>query len=291
MGCSGNQICIFLPVFYEARHHIADSFWNAARRKEIPPEIILDMADLFGWQVDFASGLQQGDSFDLFYTNRLYRDLGMIPGKYRLLVLPVTALTFSVLPIHCRMERFEYYDKDGNSMKRAFLKSPLQYRYISSGFSRSRFHPVLKIYRPHLGIDYAASSGTPVSALGDGVIVYCGWRGGYGNYVQIKHGDSYETCYGHLKGFGKSIKKGIQVRQGQIIGYVGSTGISTGPHLDFRVKYRGNFVNPLHVRSEPAAPIPSDLKEAFTRHCNEWIERFSLPEEGDPYVVGEFSEV
>ena len=270
---------------------IKGSFWNSARRVDVPPEIILDLADMFGWQVDFASGLQPNDSFDMFYTNRTYKELGVKPGIISAARFSCSGEDFYGFAYNLPDGTTEYFDKDGNSMKRAFLKSPLQYRAITSGFSRSRFHPVLKIYRPHLGIDYAAPAGTPVSALGDGVVQYCGWRGGYGNYVQIKHGDSYETCYGHLKRFGKNIRKGTQVRQGQIIGYVGSTGLSTGPHLDFRVRYRGTFINPLNVKSEPAAPVPADLRDDYFNHYRQWMERFQLPKEGESYVVGEFSEV
>ena len=150
---------------------IRDSLWNAATRVGVPPEIILNLADLFGWQVDFTSGLREGDSFDMYFTNQTYKDFGVVAGKISAARFTNNGNNFYGFAYTLPDGTTRFYDKDGNSMKRAFLKTPLQYRYISSGFSRSRFHPVLKIYRPHLGIDYAAPKGTPVSALGDGVIV------------------------------------------------------------------------------------------------------------------------
>jgi murein DD-endopeptidase MepM/ murein hydrolase activator NlpD len=265
---------------------IDDSLWNAAIRQGVPPELILDMADLFGWQVDFTSGLRRGDGFELFYTNRILKDLGAVPGKIAAARFVNSGKTFLAFAFTFPDGRVEYFDRDGNSMKRTFLKTPLQYRRISSGFSRRRFHPILKEYRPHLGIDYAAPRGTPVSALGDGVIIFSGWKGGYGNYVQIKHGDAYETCYGHLEKFGRGIRKGVQVRQGQVIGYVGSTGLSTGPHLDFRVKYRGTFINPDTIKSEPAEPIPDELMSLFIQHTLDWMTRFQMLQQGEDYVTG-----
>lgn len=265
---------------------IDDSLWNAAIQQGVPPELILDMADLFGWQVDFTSGLRRGDDFELFYTSRVLKDLGVVPGKIAAARFVNSGKAFFAFSFTLPDGRVEYFDRDGNSMKRTFLKTPLQYRRISSGFSHRRFHPILKEYRPHLGIDYAAPRGTPVSALGDGVVVFCGWKGGYGNYVQIKHGDAYETCYGHLEKFGKGVRKGVQVRQGQVIGYVGSTGLSTGPHLDFRVKYRGNYINPDTIKSQPAEPVPDEFMSLFLQHTTDWLARFRILQQGENDVTG-----
>lgn len=270
---------------------VEGSLWNAAIGKGVPPELILDMADLFGCQVDFTSGLRCGDSFDLFYTNRITKDFGMVPGKITAATFTNAGKQFSAFAFTFPDGKTEYYDQKGNSMRRTFLKAPLEYRRISSGYTRSRFHPILKEYRPHLGIDYAAPKGTPVSALGDGVVVYCGWNGGYGNYVQIKHGDAYETCYGHLDKFAKGIRKGVHVRQSQVVGYVGSTGLATGPHLDFRVKYRGAFINPDSIKSEPAEPIPDELRDLFLQQTTEWQARFQLIQQGEEYVAGKLPEI
>jgi murein DD-endopeptidase MepM/ murein hydrolase activator NlpD len=157
----------------------------------------------------------------------------------------------------------EYYDCDGNSVRRVFLKSPLNYRRISSYFSNRRFHPILKTYRPHHGVDYAAPTGTPVVSIGDGRVTKAGWNGGMGNYVEIRHNNIYTSCYGHLSRYGRGVRGGVRVKQGQIIGYVGSTGLSTGPHLDFRVKKYGSYVNPLTIDYPRGEPVGEERKEAF----------------------------
>jgi murein DD-endopeptidase MepM/ murein hydrolase activator NlpD len=157
----------------------------------------------------------------------------------------------------------EYYDCDGNSVRRVFLKSPLNYRRISSYFTHRRFHPILKIYRPHYGVDYAAPIGTPVVAIGDGRVTHAGWNGGMGNFVEIRHNNIYTSCYGHLSRYGKGVRSGVRVTQGQVIGYVGSTGLSTGPHLDFRVKKYGSYVNPLTIDYPRGEPVGEERREAF----------------------------
>jgi murein DD-endopeptidase MepM/ murein hydrolase activator NlpD len=150
-----------------------------------------------------------------------------------------------------------------------FLKSPLNYRRISSYFSNSRYHPILKIRRPHHGIDYAAPTGTPVVSIGDGRVTRAGWNGGFGKYVEIRHNNVYTTCYGHLSGYGKGVRKGARVRQGQVIGYVGSTGLSTGPHLDFRVKKFGSYVNPLRMDYPKGEPVAEERREDYFKARDE----------------------
>lgn len=159
--------------------------------------------------------------------------------------------------------RSSYYDKNGKSLRKAFLKSPLRYRRISSYFSKRRFHPILKIYRPHYGIDYAAPIGTPVESIGDGRITVIGWKGGYGRYIKIRHNHTHETAYGHLSRFAKGLKKGSKVKQGDVIGFVGSSGLSTGPHLDFSVTKRGRYIDPLKIESPPALRLSTKDKERF----------------------------
>jgi len=152
----------------------------------------------------------------------------------------------------------EYFDEKGNSLRKTFLKAPLRYSRISSRFSNSRYHPVLKIYRPHHGVDYAAPSGTPVHTIGDGIVIKKGYqKNGGGNYLKIKHNANYTTVYMHLRGFARGIHVGKRLKQGDLIGYVGATGLATGPHLDFRVFRNGVAINPLTIKSEPAKPIDS----------------------------------
>jgi murein DD-endopeptidase MepM/ murein hydrolase activator NlpD len=157
-----------------------------------------------------------------------------------------------------------FFDDQGNSLRKAFLKAPLRFSRISSGFSHSRYHPVLKIRRPHHGVDYAAPRGTPVHTVGDGRITQVGYqRNGGGNFVKIKHNSVYSTTYMHLQGFGKGIKSGVYVKQGDVIGYVGSTGLSTGPHLDFRFYKNGSPVNPLKVEAPPVEPVHEENEMAY----------------------------
>ncbi|MDA8337834.1 MAG: peptidoglycan DD-metalloendopeptidase family protein, partial [Nitrospiraceae bacterium] len=196
--------------------------------------LALQLSDIFAWDIDFTSDIRNGDAFKIvaegFYLNGEFKKYGNI-----------LSAEFVNNGEAYRAYRFEhdgkvdYYDDEGKSLRRAFLKAPLSFRRVSSGFSINRFHPVLKIYRPHHGLDYAAPVGTPVSAIGDGTVVFAGKKGQYGNLVIIKHPNGYKTYYGHLSRFG-GIKSGTKVRQGQIIGYVGSTGLATGPHLHYEMR-------------------------------------------------------
>ena len=161
-------------------------------------------------------------------------------------------------------EGFDYFDDRGENLRKAFLKAPLSFSRISSRFSGSRLHPVLKIRRPHFGVDYAAPKGTPVMTIGDGTVVERGYKGGGGNTVKIKHNTVYTTLYLHLSGFAKGITPGARVRQGDVIGYVGSTGLSTGPHLDFRVYKNGSPVDPLKLDVPPGEPVKAAFKTDFT---------------------------
>lgn len=161
--------------------------------------------------------------------------------------------------------RETYYDHEGRSLRKVLSRSPLSYRRISSHYSKNRFHPVLRIYRPHLGVDYAAARGTPVSSTGNGTIVFSGYKGQNGKMVRIRHKNAFETYYGHLSRIPKHIRKGARVSQGDIIGYVGSTGLSTGPHLDYRVKKNGRFVNPLTLDLPDGSPVPESSQQEFLR--------------------------
>ncbi len=226
--------------------------------------LAVELSEIFAWQVDFNTDLRRGDTWRLVVEG-LYLD-----GKFRRWGRILSAELSNNGRIY-RAYWYEdpqgrysgYYDEQGASLRRAFLKAPLSFKRISSGFSRRRFHPILKIYRPHLGVDYAAPKGTPVSAAGDGVVVFAGYKGQNGNLVIIKHPNGYRTYYGHLWKFARGIRKGRRVKQGQVIGYVGSTGLATGPHLDYRVKRNGRFINPLAMKLPPARRLPRRLMSSF----------------------------
>ncbi len=165
----------------------------------------------------------------------------------------------------------DFFDDQGKSLRKAFLKAPLRYSRISSRFSNSRYHPILKIRRPHHGVDYAAPTGTPVHAIGDGLVISKGYNGGGGNAVKIKHNGVYTTSYMHLHGYARGLHRGSYVKQGEVIGYVGSTGLATGPHLDFRVYKNGMAIDPLKMEAPPVEPVKEDNMTAFTEVKNQVI--------------------
>jgi murein DD-endopeptidase MepM/ murein hydrolase activator NlpD len=241
---------------------IQSSLWNALVGKNADPNLANKMSEIYAWTIDFF-GLQKGDQYKAIYEQYFVEDQYISLGN-------VKAAKFYHGGRNLYAFYFEqngagdYFDEEGKSLQRTFLKAPLRYSRISSRFSNSRLHPVLKIRRPHHGVDYAAPSGTPVHTVGDGVIIKKGYqkRGG-GNYVKVKHNGTYSTTYMHLKGFAKGIKVGKHVKQGDLLGYVGQTGLATGPHLDFRFYRNGKAVNPLKVESPPSKPIDSTYQAAF----------------------------
>lgn len=224
--------------------------------------LALDFSDIFAWDIDFTSDLRRGDFFKVVVEG-LY-----LQGEFRKYG-DILSAEFSNNGETYRAYRFErdgkagYYDAEGKSLKKAFLKAPLSFRRISSGFSKGRFHPILKIYRPHHGLDYAAPSGTPVSAVGDGKVIFAGRRGQYGKLVVIQHRNGWRTYYGHLSKIEKGVKKGTKVAQGMMIGRVGSTGLATGPHLHFEVRVKDRPVNPLTLRLPREDSIPGPLRPEF----------------------------
>ncbi|MFC2161834.1 M23 family metallopeptidase, partial [Acidobacteriota bacterium] len=174
-------------------------------------------------------------------------------------------------------KKSDYFDFDGNSSQKEFLKSPVSFTRISSRFSYSRLHPIRKIYRPHMGVDYAASLGTPVQSTADGTVTFAGWNGASGRMVRIKHKKGYETMYLHLRSFANGIRNGKQITQGSTIGYVGSSGESTGPHLDYRIKLRGKYINPLSAIFDPVEPLRAEFKEDFQKEAERSVLFFKAP--------------
>ncbi len=241
-----------------AHLQITTSLWNAMTAQGLNPQIALDMADIFAWTVDFF-GIEKGDEFAVLYDEKCVGSDVVGIGAIRAAVFRTCAGRKLYAFRHESDSTSGYYDLQGNSLRRTFLKAPLRYNRISSRFSNGRMHPVLKIRRPHHGVDYAAPQGTPVLAIADGRVVAKGWdaKGG-GNYVKIKHNSMYVSEYMHLNNFAAGLKKGQDVKQGELIGNVGSTGLATGPHLDFRIFRDGRLVDPLKVDMPPAEPINND---------------------------------
>ncbi len=239
---------------------IETSLWNAVVGQGIPFALALKLSNIYAWNIDFF-GLQKGDQFmvkyDEIWCDSTFVRIDTVYGA----VFHHCGTDFHAIPFE-QNGRSDYFDYEGNSLRKAFLKAPLSYSRISSTFSNSRFHPVLKIFRPHHGVDYAAPKGTPVFTIGDGKVIYKGYSGGGGNTVKVQHNSTYTTVYMHLSKYGK-INVGSFVKQGEVIGYVGSTGISTGAHLDFRVYENGKPINPLNLKSPPVEPVDSTLMDQY----------------------------
>jgi murein DD-endopeptidase MepM/ murein hydrolase activator NlpD len=214
---------------------------------DVGDAIVSKFADIFAWDINFFIDPQEGDSFEIVFEKKFAEGRFLGYGDIHAARYVNNGRVYNAVGMKQGGDPMQYYDLEGKALQKEFLKAPLHFNRISSHFSLHRMHPVLGIVRPHLGIDYAAPVGTPVYSAADGKIVFAGVEGGYGNFVRISHGGSYETCYGHLAEFARSVHAGAIVKQGDCIGYVGTTGITTGPHLDYRMTRRGSFVNPLTV--------------------------------------------
>ena len=238
---------------------IESSLWGAIMRDSLPNALAAEMEDIYQWTIDFF-GLQKGDSFTVVYDEKLIDStlvgIGRIWGaKFTHADKEIYAIPFK------QNDKIQYWEYGGASLRKQLLKAPLT--RISSRFSNARLHPIYRVYRPHHGVDYAAPKGTPVHAVADGVVIFKGWGGGGGNTLKIKHAGNLVTGYLHLSGYAKGIANGSRVSQGQLIGYVGSTGASTGPHLDYRIWKNGTPIDPLKVPQEPAEPIAKENMAKF----------------------------
>jgi murein DD-endopeptidase MepM/ murein hydrolase activator NlpD len=260
------------PIGYAHKERVVSATINATLYEALADQgedlrIAADLVEIFAWDIDFYTDLRRGDMLRLVLEDR-YRD-GRRIGYHRILAAELVNQERSVQAVYYPLEddHGTYYRPDGRSMRRRFLRSPLQYTRISSQFSPSRFHPILKQYRPHLGIDYAAPMGTPVRSVGDGVVTWAASKGANGKMVTVRHNSVYSTYYLHLSRFAPDIRVGDRVSQGQIIGYVGSTGLSTGPHLDFRMTKNGQFLNPLGHNNVEAPPLPREVLPAFQAYA------------------------
>ena len=244
-----------------AQATIESSLWNAMVENDLPVDLALELSEIYAWTIDFF-GLQKGDSVRVYYEEQFV-------DSTRIGIGSIYAAHF----YHGRRWQeaywYEnedisgYFDEQGNSLRKAFLKAPLNYKRISSRFTYARKHPIYKIVRPHTGVDYAAPAGTPVVSIGDGTVVEKGYKGGGGHTVKIRHNSTYTTAYLHLSKYAKDLRVGNRVKQGEVIGYVGSSGSSTGPHLDFRVWKNGTPIDPLKMESPPVEPVPAKYKTAF----------------------------
>ncbi|MDA2921855.1 peptidoglycan DD-metalloendopeptidase family protein [Patescibacteria group bacterium AH-259-L07] len=243
---------------------IEDSLYMAGINLGLEDKTIMEMADIFAWDIDFGLEVRAGDTFDVLYEKRFLKGKEVSPGKVLLARYKSENNEYWAVYFKDPEENEDYYDLNGKNLRRQFLRSPVHYKYISSGFSYKRLHPVWRIYTPHLAIDYAAATGTPVQASGAGTVIFTGWKKCIGQTIIIRHNDVYTTRYSHVSSYAKGIYYGAKVTQGQVIGFVGSTGsCSTGPHLEYGMEKYGQAVNPLLQKFDKAEPIPRIYKDNF----------------------------
>lgn len=255
----------YVTLLTAAEGVIDDNLFQAVADIGESPQLALRLAELFGSEVNFIRDLQEGDSFRVLVEKR-YRE-GEYKGYGRMLAASFTnkGKTYEAFLFRDGAGRAQHYNSKGENLHKTLLQSPLAFTRLTSRFTHSRKHPILGRSRPHLGVDYAAPTGTPVKAVGDGVVVKRGWAGGYGNQIILKHTAGLESMYAHLSGYARGLKQGQRVRQGQVIGFVGSTGLSTGPHLDFRLRQNGTFINPTKAINPRGAPVSRQHMGEFTR--------------------------
>ncbi len=258
-----------------ARASIDDSLFLAAQRAGLSDRLTMELAGIFGWDIDFALDIRKGDTFAVVY-DELYQN-----GE-RLRDGDILAASFTNRGRTYRAIRFDdghYYTPDGKSMRKAFLRTPVRFTRISSRFSLGRKHPILHRIRAHHGVDYAAPSGTPIKATGDGKVVFLGRKGGYGRVIVLKHGSRYSTVYAHMSRYRRGLRRGSRVHQGQIIGYVGMSGLATGPHLHYEFRVDGVHRNPLTVRLPDAAPLPRSRMARFKARATPLLAQLELLEQ------------
>jgi murein DD-endopeptidase MepM/ murein hydrolase activator NlpD len=244
---------------------LRSNLWESAKSAGMDPRLIQDLSDIFAWQVDFSREISAGDQWRLVVQRHSVDGETVRWGPILIAEVENNGVIYSAVRFDRPSLSETYYTPDGRSLRSMFLKSPMRFARITSKFSRFRLHPVLKVNRPHLGVDYAAPVGSPIRAVGAGVILNASYRGSSGNYVRIRHNATYQTSYKHLQRFADGIVPGTQVEQGQVIGYVGATGLVTGPHLHFEFYENGQFVDPLGRRFPTADPVPLPLLPDFEK--------------------------
>lgn|GEM_PF-110025 len=255
---------------------IQGSFFVAAKNAGLSDAMTMKLAHLFGWDIDFALNIRSGDSFSVLYEEKYLEGEKIANGDIIVAEFVNQGEVFQAIRYTDAGGRTDYYTPEGYSMRKAFLRTPVAFSRISSRFSLGRRHPVLNKIRAHKGVDYAAPRGTPIKATGSGKVIYRGRKGGYGKVVQIRHANKYTTLYAHLSSYNRKVKNGSRVKQGQVIGYVGSTGLATGPHLHYEFRVNGAHRNPLTVKLPNADPINKKYKQDFRKLSNTLLSKLTL---------------
>ena len=262
------------PVYREGT--IESSLFEAAAEADIPEDVIMNLVGIFGWDIDFSLDIRQGDRFGIVYEELYRDDVKIRNGRILAARFINNGKTYRAVLYTDPKGDSDYYSPDGKSMRKAFLRSPVEFSRISSRFSNKRWHPILSKWRSHQGVDYAAKRGTPVRASGDGKVIHVGTKGGYGRLIVLRHGGRYTTAYAHLNGYARGIRVGATVKQGQVIGYVGSSGLATGPHLHYEFRVNGVHRNPLTVKLPEAKPVNAAYLENFKENTRSYLSMLRL---------------
>jgi murein DD-endopeptidase MepM/ murein hydrolase activator NlpD len=234
------------------------------------------MANIFGYDIDFAQDIRKGDKFEILYEEKTLDGKAVGTGNILTARFTNRGKIYTAVRYTDKNGNTSYYSADGSSLRKAFIRTPVDFARISSRFSNGRKHPILNKIRAHKGVDYAAPRGTPIKAAGDGRVTLAGRKGGYGNTIVIKHGQRYQTLYAHMQGFAKGIRAGSNVKQGQIIGYIGTTGLSTGPHLHYEFQANGVHVDPLSQKLPISDPIHASEKQRFTERSKTLLAKLDI---------------
>lgn len=270
-----------LPALLESRlvarsAEITSSLYGATDKAGIPDAVANQLADLFGGDIDFHHDLRKGDHFTVVYETIYSNGAPVRTGRIQAAEFVNQDRTYRTVYFENSARRGDYYTPEGKSMRKAFLRSPIEFSRVSSGFTNARFHPVLNKWRAHRGVDFAAPTGTRVKATADGTVALVGRQGGYGNVIMLNHQGRFSTVYGHLSGFAKGLHRGQRVAQGDVIGYVGQTGLATGPHLHYEFKVDGEQRDPLRIALPDASPVAGADRVAFQSVANDLIARLEL---------------
>jgi len=241
-------------------------------------QLAIELADLFAWDIDFYADMRAGDTFKIYFEKKYLEGEFIGYGKILSAEFTNQGESFEAFRyVYADSKQWDYFTYTGNSLRKEFLKSPINGARITSRFSHSRLHPVRKVYRPHYGVDYGAPVGTPAQATADGTVTFAARSGASGRMVRIRHKNAYETAYLHLSRFGKGIRKGVKVTGGQVIGYVGASGEVSGPHLDYRIRYHGKYVNPLAHKFKPVSPLRQEFLLDFQGKANNYRMAINTP--------------
>lgn len=262
---------------------IERALFEAAEEAGLPDQLTTKLAEIFGWDIDFALDTGPGDAFTVIYQQRYWLGRKLADGPILAAEFVNRGRTYRAIAYRGENGRLEYYSPTGRNLKRAFLRTPVKFSRVSSPFSASRYHPILKLRRAHNGVDYAAAPGTPVRATAAGRVALLGWNGGYGKTIVLDHGEAQSTLYAHLSDFRRELKAGDRVTQGEIIGYVGQTGLANGPHLHYEFRVNGHYKDPLTYDFASGEPLRPDEREAFLRVAEESLARLQLA--GDRHLA------